>query len=242
MKPVKTVCHRGASKVAPENTFAAAQAALALGGDIIELDVRQSADGVLYVLHDATVDRTTDAFGPIAEMNALEIDALDAGIGFGLEFAGEEVPRLDHFLTAFRKRAGFYVEIKQADCTAVAETIERCGVMDRSWTFSFDPQIRAEMRDVAPKLRKMVNWSVTDDPAVARRDHGATLYETQVGSLTEDLVRRCHDLGMEIMVFHDGNDPADFRKMVELGIDYVNLDELALFLSLQREMLEGEVA
>jgi hypothetical protein len=47
---------------------------------------------------------------------------------------------------------------------------------------------------------------------------------------------------MEIMVFHDGNDPADFRKMVELGIDYVNLDELALFLSLQREMLEGEVA
>ncbi|WP_282606668.1 glycerophosphodiester phosphodiesterase family protein [Pelagibius sp. Alg239-R121] len=242
MKPVKTVCHRGASKVAPENTFAAAQAALALGGDIIEFDVRQSADGVLYVMHDKLIDRTTDAFGPIAELTALEVDALDAGISFDLEFAGEEVPRLDHFLSAFRHRAGFYVEIKHADCEAVVEVLKRTGTMAQSFTFSFDSKMRDGMHRAAPEMRKMVNWSVTDDPAVAQNDHYASIYETQISALSQDLVDRTHDLGMEIMVYYEGKDPADFRKMIEFGIDYVNLDALELFLSIQREILDGEAA
>lgn len=237
MKPVKTVCHRGANKVAPENTFAAAQAALALGGDIIELDVRQSSDGVLYVLHDKLIDRTTDAFGPLAEMSSLEIDNLDAGIAFDLSFAGEEVPRLEHYLNAFKKRAGFYVEIKYADCDAVTELLRRTGTMDQSFTFSFNPEIRAGMRKSAPELRKMVNWSVTDDPAAAQRDHGAVIYETEIAALTQDLVARTHDLGMEIMVYYEGADPADFRRVIEWDIDYINLDELELFLSVQREVL-----
>lgn len=242
MKPVKTVCHRGANKIAPENTFAAAQAALALGGDVIELDVRQSTDGVLYVIHDKLVDRTTDAYGPFAEMTSLEIDHLDAGIGFDLSFAGEEVPRLEHYLNAFKKRAGFYVEIKYADCEAVAEVLRRTGTMDQSFTFSFDPEIRAGMRSAAPELRKMVNWSVTDDPATARRDHAASIYETEMAALSQDLVARTHDLGMEIMVYYEGAEPAEFRRVIEWGVDYINLDELELFLSVQREALGHAVA
>ncbi|TQV81708.1 glycerophosphodiester phosphodiesterase [Denitrobaculum tricleocarpae] len=237
MKPVKTVCHRGANKVAPENTFAAAQAALALGGDIIELDVRQSADGVLYVMHDKLVDRTTDAFGPIADMTSFEVDNLDAGIGFDLVFAGEEVPRLEHYLNAFKKRAGFYVEIKHADCEAVAALLKRLDVTEQCFTFSFDPEMRAAIQDAAPELRKMVNWSVTDDPAEAQRNHHASIYETQMDALSRDLVDRTHDLGMEIMVYYEGDSCADFQRMIELGIDYINLDELELFQSVQAEML-----
>lgn len=236
MKPVKTVCHRGANKVAPENTFAAALEAVKLGGDIIELDVRQSTDGVLYVIHDKLVDRTTDAYGPFAEMTSHEIDHLDAGIGFDLSFAGEEVPRLEHYLNAFKKRAGFYVEVKYADCGAVAELLRRTGTMDQSFTFSFNPEIRAGMREAAPDLRKMVNWSVTDDPTVAQSEHGAAIYETEMPALSEDLVKRTHDLGMEIMVYYEGADPVKFRHAIEWGVDYINLDELELFLSVQREM------
>ncbi|NCF44910.1 MAG: glycerophosphodiester phosphodiesterase, partial [Proteobacteria bacterium] len=75
----RLVCHRGASLIAPENTFAAADVALDRGAHLIELDVRESADGVLYVMHDKTLDRTTDGTGPIQHRTAAEIDALDAG-------------------------------------------------------------------------------------------------------------------------------------------------------------------
>ena len=172
----------------------------------------------------------------------MEIDNLDAGIGFDLAFAGEEVPRLEHYLSAFKKRAGFYVEIKYADCEAVAEVLERTGTMAQSFTFSFDPEMRAGMHRAAPQMRKMVNWSVTDDPAIAQRDHHASIYETQITALSQDLVNRTHDLGMEIMVYYEGADPADFRRIIEWDVDYINLDELELFLSIQREVLDGEVA
>ena len=237
MKPVKTVCHRGALKAAPENTFAAAQAALASGGDIIELDVRQSADGVLYVMHDKLIDRTTDAFGPIAEITSLEIDNLDAGIGFDLSFAGEEVPRLEHYLTAFRRRAGFYIEIKHADCGAVAALLERLDVMEQSFASSPDPEIRSAIHQAAPDLRLVVNASVTDDPAEARHSHHAAIYETSIDSLSRDLVDRTHDLGMEIMVACEGNARSDFQRVIEFGIDYIKLDELSDFLSVQSEVL-----
>lgn len=237
MKPVKTVCHRGALKTAPENTFAAAQAALALGGDIIELDVRQSADGVLYVMHDKLIDRTTDAFGPIAEITSLEIDSLDAGIGFDLSFAGEEVPRLEHYLSAFRRRAGFYVEIKHADCRAVAALLKRLDVMEQSFACSPEAEIRSALHEAAPDLRLVVNASVTDDPAEAQRSHHAAIYETSIDSLSRDLVDRTHDLGMEIMVTYEGNARGDFQRMIEFGIDYIKLDELSDFLSVQAEVL-----
>ncbi|WP_417834535.1 glycerophosphodiester phosphodiesterase [Thalassospira xiamenensis] len=70
MKPVQLVYHRGDSLNAPENTFASAESAIVAGADYIEFDVRQSADEVLYVMHDATVDRTTDGTGAIAEMTS----------------------------------------------------------------------------------------------------------------------------------------------------------------------------
>jgi len=82
----RIICHRGACLDAPENTLAAARRALELGGGWIELDIRQSRDGVAYVLHDATIDRTTD--GAIADEDSDEIDALDA--------PGQAVPRPRH--------------------------------------------------------------------------------------------------------------------------------------------------
>ncbi len=119
------VCHRGACRHAPENTIASGLAAARLGGDIVELDVRQSRDGVLYVLHDATVDRTTNGSGPIADLTSTEIDRLDAGTWFGPEFTDEPVPRLDRFFHVLKAQVGFYVEVKTADADAVADAIRK---------------------------------------------------------------------------------------------------------------------
>ena len=73
---IEVVVHRGANHMAPENTKASAQAAIALGAHYVEIDVRTSHDGVLYILHDATVNRTTDGSGLIASMPSAEVDKL----------------------------------------------------------------------------------------------------------------------------------------------------------------------
>src|SRR3954452_18398025 len=85
--------HRGASAYAPENTFAAFDLAVEMGADGIETDVRATRDGVLVLLHDETVDRTTDGTGVVAELNRAQVDALDAGSWFGVAYAGERVPQ-----------------------------------------------------------------------------------------------------------------------------------------------------
>jgi glycerophosphoryl diester phosphodiesterase len=96
------VAHRGLSGTRPENTAVAFRDALALGADVVELDVHLSKDGHVVVLHDATVDRTCKgASGPVAGFTAAELRALDAGSHKGPQFAGEPVPLLDEVLPLF---------------------------------------------------------------------------------------------------------------------------------------------
>src|SRR5437762_13585732 len=80
------IAHRGANRVAPENTLPAFEAAIALGCDYVEIDVRATRDGQLVLLHDSTVDRTTDGSGRVAEMNFAAVRALDAGSRWGPAF------------------------------------------------------------------------------------------------------------------------------------------------------------
>jgi len=87
--------HRGASAHAPENTIAAFQLALKFGADAVELDAKLSADGAIVVIHDQTVDRTTNGQGKISEFSLTEIKKLDAGSKFDLQFEGEAIPTLE---------------------------------------------------------------------------------------------------------------------------------------------------
>ncbi|HHH81805.1 MAG TPA: glycerophosphodiester phosphodiesterase, partial [Chloroflexi bacterium] len=92
------IAHRGASAYAPENTMAAFRLAEAMGADGIEFDVKLTADGVPIVMHDATLDRTTDGSGEVARRTLNEIRKLDAGSFFEDSFAGEKVPTLAEVL------------------------------------------------------------------------------------------------------------------------------------------------
>ena len=93
--------HRGASASAPENTLAAFRAAEAAGAAGIELDVHLSADGVPVVIHDETVDRTTDGHGPVAALTLCRLRQLDAGRWFAPAFAGEALPTLEEILASY---------------------------------------------------------------------------------------------------------------------------------------------
>lgn len=109
------VCgHRGNSIAAPENTLAALRANHAAGGTTAEIDTVQTADGALVVIHDLTVDRTTDGAGVVADMRLAEVRALDAGHWFGPEFVGEQVPTLAEAIALARDLGmGLEVEVKE---------------------------------------------------------------------------------------------------------------------------------
>ncbi|MEO0989844.1 MAG: glycerophosphodiester phosphodiesterase family protein [Pseudomonadota bacterium] len=225
----RLVCHRGASVVAPENTFAAAEAAVRGGGHVVELDVRESADGVLYVLHDKTLDRTTDGTGPIHLLQSSEIDALDAGRWFSPEFEGQRVPRLDAYLDVLRALgAGAYVEIKWCDPTRAADLIRESGIADEVFTFSFKPEMRDGMRRAAPDIRQVILLSLARNASVASSLYGADILELETEELSAATVEAARRLGLEVMGYYEGTDPSVFQKMFDLDIDYINHDHLEI--------------
>ncbi|TPE61556.1 hypothetical protein FJQ54_08165 [Sandaracinobacter neustonicus] len=95
---VELVAHRGRSPDRPENTLAAFRQAIALGVDIIEIDLRMTADGEIVILHDPTVDRTTDGTGDVSTLTLDQVKALDAGGRFDARFAGERIPTYEEVL------------------------------------------------------------------------------------------------------------------------------------------------
>src|ERR1700681_4503232 len=112
---VWVVGHRGAMGHRPENTLASFEHALELGADWIELDVHLTRDGALAVIHDESVDRTTDGHGLVRDHSLLELKLLDAGAWFGPGFVGERVPTLDEVLEFARARNTVVdIEIKNA--------------------------------------------------------------------------------------------------------------------------------
>lgn len=140
--PVR-IAHRGASgsALAPENTLAAFEKAIQLGVDAIELDARATRDGEVVVLHDATLDRTTDREGPVHELSLEQVRQADAGSWFSPAFTGERVPTLAEVFDLARHRVLVLVEIK-ADFLAerVLKIAEDLVVSDQVMIQSFSPE------------------------------------------------------------------------------------------------------
>nr|WP_246767046.1 glycerophosphodiester phosphodiesterase family protein [Agrobacterium fabrum] len=173
----KIVSHRGANRFAPENTFAAADLALQQGADYIELDVRESADGVLYVIHDETLDRTTNGTGPVGHMLSSEIDTLDAGGWFDDRFKGAIVPRLDAYLEHLRGRAGVYIELKYCDPAKVAALVRHLGMVRDTFYFSFSEEMRQGLQSIAPEFRRMMTLDIAKSPSLVGAVHHASIIE-----------------------------------------------------------------
>ncbi len=111
--PARGICaHRGASDTHPENTLAAFREAIQLGAHMIEFDVALTKDGKLVLMHDATVDRTTDGSGPVSDLTLAELKALDAGSWKGQEFKDERIPTLDETLAMMPENIWLNVHLK----------------------------------------------------------------------------------------------------------------------------------
>lgn len=146
--------HRGASSDAPMNTIPAFELALQQGVDGVELDVQLSKDGEVVVIHDFTVDATTDASGPVASFSLAELRRLDAGSWFEPRFAGTRIPTLDEVFEAVGRDLYINVEIKSITVdsngleASVAQCIARHNMQRRVIVSSFNPLSLIEFRKV----------------------------------------------------------------------------------------------
>lgn len=157
--------HRGASAYAPENTLAAFSLALEQGAPAIEFDVKLSADGEVVVIHDQTVNRTTDGSGNVAQLPLSALRELDAGGWFGDGFRGEKIPTLHEVFAAFGENLLMNIELTNyttpfdALIPKVADIVKRYGVQHRVWFSSFYPHNLMHIARLLPEVpRAQLLW------------------------------------------------------------------------------------
>jgi len=155
---VIVMAHRGASADSPENTRIAIQKAVEYGADYSEIDVHQTGDGVIILLHDETLDRTTSGKGHIWDLTWEKIRNLDAGAWFGDEFQGEPVPRLVDIIRFSTGRIKLNVEIKisreEPDIVSkVVDIIQKNDFKDDCVVTSFDRKTVAKVKEIDPGIK-----------------------------------------------------------------------------------------
>jgi glycerophosphoryl diester phosphodiesterase len=151
---VVAISHRGEHLERPENTVPAFQEAIRVGADFIEVDVQTTADGKLVLSHDATVDRCTNGQGRVAAMTFDQVEALDAGVKKGAQFAGTKIPTFDEVLDLARGKIGIYVDIKNATAQDLVTHIGEHGMTDNVVMYC-KPSLCAEIQKLNAKLKVM---------------------------------------------------------------------------------------
>ncbi|MCS0497998.1 glycerophosphodiester phosphodiesterase [Protaetiibacter mangrovi] len=208
-EPAFVAGHRGDRADAPENTMPGFAAAFASGLDFVETDVQLTADGVPVLMHDDTVDRTTDGTGAVADLTVDQIRALDAGSWYAPEFAGTRVPLLVEFLDALAgSRQKAIVELKgywaPDGIRTVLDAVYLRGVQNRVVFASFDLSTVAHLADTAPAIpRVIIKRDLPHDPVGLARYYDAIAILTTPTSLENDpdAVARMHEAGLGVLVY-----------------------------------------
>ena len=147
------IAHRGASGIAPENTLTAFKKAIEIGVDAVELDLHGTADGEIVVIHDASLDRTTNLSGPIKQTTLEVIKRADAGAWFNPEFEGEPVPMLAEALACITDNAIAVLEIKdETIAAAVVQKIKEMDLLELTVIISFHTSVLQTVRTLEPRI------------------------------------------------------------------------------------------
>jgi glycerophosphoryl diester phosphodiesterase len=231
------VAHRGVSARFPENTLSAFTAAVADGAAMLELDVGLSRDGELIVLHDETLDRTTDGEGLLRDHDLEALRRLDAGSWFDPRFAREPVPTLSEILARVGRDIAVNVEIKPEAVASRAEggiedkvvaLIREAGLVDRVVVSSFEPTAVARVKRAEPDLRTAVlfHHEMEFDPAVFVALFRADGLHVNQRHLTSGMVASLHGAGLYVAAY-TANEVEDLQRLVELGVDGIFTDDVA---------------
>lgn len=228
MSPTLNCAHRGASGHAPENTIAALEKAIALGADMAEIDIQQTADDRFAVFHDLDLDRTTDGSGPLWTAPLAQLQALDAGSWFGPGFAGEAVPSLDKVLEITRGRLPLNLELKlhgqERDVVdLVIRTLHDNNIEDHcprpGLITCFDHAVAAQIKRADPTLQV--------GAVLGKQQFSRGIFTAPVDVLSAektlvdaDFMAAARAAGKQVHVW-TVNEPEQMRRLIDLGVDAV---------------------
>jgi glycerophosphoryl diester phosphodiesterase len=234
------IAHRGDKAYAPENTLSAFKQAAEKGADAIEFDVKLTADGQVIVLHDQTVDRTTNGTGNVAELPLAIIRDLDAGVQFPNQFPGERIPTLDEVFETFGKRIYMNVELKNYSTpydmlvTKVAQIVKNHGLQESVLFSSFLPYNLRKARLLLPEVSRglliLPSWIGFWGRTFGWRGDYAAIHP-HVRYVNAELVNRIHTAGKRVNAWTVTAE-ADIQRMIGLGVDGVITDDPVLALRL----------
>lgn len=227
-RQARVVGHRGAMAYRPENTMASFAHAVELGADWVECDVHLSMDGQLIVVHDETLDRTTDGTGFVKDHTLDQIKRLDAGSWFHRAYAGERVPTLPELLAwAAARRVPVDIEIKNAPVyyegieRAVVQALDEAGMSDQAIVISFDHAAVKRVHDLDDRVATGVLYAGRPIDAIAlARQAGADALLPHWAYVTRDDVATAHRARVAVAPWAT-SDPEILRRLIRAGVDAI---------------------
>lgn len=257
------IAHRGASALAPENTFAAFQRAIDDGADGIELDVRLAKDGVAVVFHDSTLNRTARKEGRLANFTSLELRKLDVGSWFNRQtpkladpaFKKEVVPSLAETLTFLKDFRGLiYIELKCKD--ADAERLSRavcdaiCGspLLKQIIVKSFKLQVIPHIKALCPSVRTAALFAPKIMNILRKEKHlvnianeiGADEISLHFTLATSKLMKKAEKQNLRVAIW-TADSPRWIKRALKLGLNAIITNDPARLLAKRRELLASSV-
>jgi len=225
--------HRGASKYAPENTMASFEMALNQGADGFELDTMLSADEIPVVIHDRTVDRTTDGSGKVDQLCTENLRILDAGTGFSANFTNEKIPLLEEVFIRFKNRALINVELKNYHnpfdnlSKVVIQIANKVGVLDQLVFSSFLPSNIIRIRQFIPSAKVALLCSTGIVGYVLRSKVFTSIspdfIHPQYQSIPKSYIRNQHKMHRKVNAW-TVNQRLDMIELFNRGVDGIITD------------------
>jgi glycerophosphoryl diester phosphodiesterase len=222
--------HRGSSGYAPENTLAAFKLAVEQGADAIELDAKLTVDGQVVVMHDLTVDRTTDGSGYVNAMTLADLKHLDAGSKFDPRFKSEPIPTLAEVFETVGNQIVINVEVTNYTNPyddlpdRVMALVKKYGLEDNVILSSFNLIALVRARAILPGIPTgFLIFKGFARPAI---DSGMIRFDSNFAihpnfeDVTPELVKFAHKIGCRIHTF-TVNQPDDMRRVIHAGVDGV---------------------
>ncbi len=208
--------HRGAAGYEPENTLLSFRKAIDIGVDWIEFDLHRSADGHLVVIHDDTVDRTTDGHGKVRDMTLEELKKLDAG-------KGQQIPTLQEVIDLARGRVKMIAEIKQEGIEVeLLDLIDRNDIVNSCMVSSFFGYAIRRCKEFHPQLQTAAIFShLPIDFRVMSLDIMADALFLRKDIASQALVEECHKNGFNVCIWNEDT-PEEIRKYADMEPDFMS--------------------
>ena len=232
------MAHRGASAVAPENTLVAYERAIGMGADYAELDVRQTKDGAIVLMHDKTVHRTTGVKGFVWDMTLDELKQLEAGSWFGEEYRGEPIPTLEEVIRLVKGRMKLNIEVKISEnepgiAQKVVDIVRSEDFSRDCIITSFDMETVKTFKAIAPDLRTGFIFDKEYRPDVFEGNWD--ILSSNHKLVDAEFMRLAKKSGKKTYVW-TVNEREEMLRLLGLGVDGIITDKPDLLTSVLTEL------